>query len=84
MTNIKTKVIINWQTFKGWILVHCDFGTAAVYNKLYSKRALLVGNKTNLLSNVLTFFKYLILFQYLIIVFKMKERANVLLHSSLK
>ena len=35
MTMIKQKVSINWQKFKGRILIHWAVGNAAVCNELY-------------------------------------------------
>jgi len=52
MTKIKTKVNINWQTFKGRVLIYCVVSTTVVCYDLYLKRALSVGNRTNI--NVLS------------------------------
>ena len=44
MTKTKTNEIMNWQTFKGRILIYCAVGTKDMCNELYLKRALSVGN----------------------------------------
>jgi len=41
MTQIKTKVSIHWQTFKGIILIHCSVGTEAVCKEFLLKEGAL-------------------------------------------
>jgi len=41
MTQIKTKVSIQWQTLKGRKLIHCAVGTEAVCNEFLLKEGAL-------------------------------------------